>query len=155
MAHGQQTAYYRANKKPMNNALPSSPTCVGIRLHFLRMTCVIQGSSKTAVVWIYCWLQVAMIGSGAWACAAMHIVAQNCAAYDEADEFVDDVRMWVFEEDYQVGLSILHLLVVASLCVEDAGLRRQQQQQHVTAHTAPAERLLNTAGCGLCKGLAG
>lgn len=43
-----------------------------------------------------------MIGSGAWACAAMHIVAQNCLAYDEADEFVDDVRMWVYEEDYQV-----------------------------------------------------
>lgn len=31
-------------------------------------------------------LQVAMVGSGAWACAAMHIVAQNCAAFDEADE---------------------------------------------------------------------
>lgn len=44
-----------------------------------------------------------MIGSGAWACAAMHIVAQNCLAYDIADEFVDDVRMWVYEEDYQVG----------------------------------------------------
>eukprot|EP00878_Enallax_costatus_P016906 GHUV01017747.1.p1 GENE.GHUV01017747.1~~GHUV01017747.1.p1 ORF type:complete len:484 (+),score=134.18 GHUV01017747.1:161-1612(+) len=44
---------------------------------------------------------VAMIGSGAWACAAMHIVGQNCAAYDVADEFVDDVRMWVYEEDYQ------------------------------------------------------
>eukprot|EP00775_Hariotina_reticulata_P002377 gene2377-2682_t len=44
---------------------------------------------------------VAMIGSGAWACAAMHIVAQNCAADDEADEFVDDVRMWVYPEDYQ------------------------------------------------------
>lgn len=44
-----------------------------------------------------------MIGSGAWACAAMHIVAQNCLAYDEADEFVDDVKMWVYEEDYKVG----------------------------------------------------
>lgn len=45
--------------------------------------------------------RVAMVGSGAWACAAMHIVAQNCAAADVADEFVDDVRMWVFEEDYE------------------------------------------------------
>lgn len=45
-----------------------------------------------------------MVGSGAWACAAMHIVAQNCAADDEADEFVDDVRMWVFEEDCEVRL---------------------------------------------------
>ncbi|KAF6254612.1 HAD-like domain-containing protein [Scenedesmus sp. NREL 46B-D3] len=44
---------------------------------------------------------VAMIGSGAWACAAMHIVAQNCLAYDVADEFVDDVRMWVYEEEFQ------------------------------------------------------
>jgi glycerol-3-phosphate dehydrogenase len=47
-------------------------------------------------------LQVAMIGSGAWACAAMHIVAQNCLAYDVADEFVDEVRMWVYEEEFQV-----------------------------------------------------
>lgn len=50
-------------------------------------------------------LQVAMVGSGAWACAAMHIVAQNCAAFDEADEFVDDVRMWVFEEEHEVSCS--------------------------------------------------
>jgi hypothetical protein len=34
----------------------------------------------------------------------MHIVAQNCAAFDEADEFVDDVRMWVYEEDWEVRL---------------------------------------------------
>jgi glycerol-3-phosphate dehydrogenase (NAD+) len=47
-----------------------------------------------------------MVGSGAWACAAMHIVAQNCAAFDEADEFVDDVRMWVFEEDYEVRATL-------------------------------------------------
>eukprot|EP00882_Tetradesmus_deserticola_P031018 GHRQ01035054.1.p1 GENE.GHRQ01035054.1~~GHRQ01035054.1.p1 ORF type:complete len:466 (+),score=230.35 GHRQ01035054.1:636-2033(+) len=44
---------------------------------------------------------VAMIGSGAWACAAMHVVAQNCLAYDAADEFVDEVRMWVYEEEFQ------------------------------------------------------
>jgi hypothetical protein len=48
-------------------------------------------------------VQVAMVGSGAWACAAMHIVAQNCAERDPADEFVDDVRMWVFEEQYEVS----------------------------------------------------
>lgn len=47
--------------------------------------------------------QVAMVGSGAWACAAVHIVAQNCAEFDPADEFVDDVRMWVFEEQYEVS----------------------------------------------------
>lgn len=45
--------------------------------------------------------KVAMVGSGAWACAAMHIVAQNCAAFDVADEFVDDVRMWVYEEEWE------------------------------------------------------
>lgn len=43
-----------------------------------------------------------MVGSGAWACAAVRILGQNCLAADEADEFVDDVRMWVYEEDYQV-----------------------------------------------------
>ncbi len=44
-----------------------------------------------------------MIGSGAWACAAIHIVAQNCERYDEADEFTDEVRMWVYEEEWQVN----------------------------------------------------
>jgi hypothetical protein len=32
----------------------------------------------------------------------MHIVAQNCLAYDVADEFVDEVRMWVYEEEFKV-----------------------------------------------------
>jgi glycerol-3-phosphate dehydrogenase (NAD+) len=45
-----------------------------------------------------------MVGSGAWACAALHLVAQNCEADDLADEFVDDVRMWVYEEEYQVSV---------------------------------------------------
>lgn len=48
--------------------------------------------------------KVAMIGSGAWACAALHLVAQNCVAADVADEFVDDVRMWVYEEEVEVRL---------------------------------------------------
>jgi glycerol-3-phosphate dehydrogenase (NAD+) len=43
-----------------------------------------------------------MVGSGAWACAALRIVAANCAARDPADEFVDEVRMWVYEEEYEV-----------------------------------------------------
>jgi hypothetical protein len=48
-----------------------------------------------------------MVGSGAWACAAMHMVAQNCKADDPADLFADEVRMWVYEEDYQVwGLGV-------------------------------------------------
>jgi len=45
--------------------------------------------------------RVAMIGSGAWACAAMRMIAQNCREDDPADLFEDDVRMWVYEEDYQ------------------------------------------------------
>ncbi|KAI8466342.1 MAG: NAD-dependent glycerol-3-phosphate dehydrogenase N-terminus-domain-containing protein [Monoraphidium minutum] len=43
--------------------------------------------------------KVAMVGSGAWACAAMHMVAQNTLQADPADEFCDDVRMWVYEEE--------------------------------------------------------
>ena len=35
--------------------------------------------------------RVAVVGSGAWACAATHIIAQNCAAADAADEFEDEV----------------------------------------------------------------
>ena len=35
------------------------------------------------------------------ACAALSLAAYNCAAADAAAEFVDEVRMWVFEEDYE------------------------------------------------------
>ncbi|KXZ53839.1 hypothetical protein GPECTOR_6g757 [Gonium pectorale] len=45
--------------------------------------------------------RVAMIGSGAWACAAVRMMAQNTKVDDPADEFVDEIRMWVYEEDYQ------------------------------------------------------
>lgn len=45
--------------------------------------------------------QVAMVGSGAWACAALHIIAQNCEALDPTDEFVDEVKMWVYEEEVE------------------------------------------------------
>ncbi|KAG2492528.1 hypothetical protein HYH03_009193 [Edaphochlamys debaryana] len=46
--------------------------------------------------------RVAMIGSGAWASAVVRIIAQNCTSKDDpADEFVDEVRMWVYEEDYE------------------------------------------------------
>lgn len=44
-----------------------------------------------------------MIGSGAWACAAMHVVAQNLeASGDVADEFCSQALMYVYEEDWQV-----------------------------------------------------
>lgn len=39
--------------------------------------------------------RVAMVGSGAWACAALKIVAQNCAADDAADLFEDEVGVLV------------------------------------------------------------
>ncbi|KIY91472.1 hypothetical protein MNEG_16492, partial [Monoraphidium neglectum] len=45
--------------------------------------------------------KVAMVGSGAWACAALHMVAQNTLGDDPADEFTDEVRMWVYEEEYE------------------------------------------------------
>ncbi|PNG99890.1 Phosphoserine phosphatase, chloroplastic, partial [Tetrabaena socialis] len=45
--------------------------------------------------------KVAMVGSGAWACAAVRMVAQNTEMDDPADEFVDEVTMWTHEEDYQ------------------------------------------------------
>jgi glycerol-3-phosphate dehydrogenase (NAD+) len=48
-----------------------------------------------------------MVGSGAWACAAVRMVAQNCAQADPAEEFADQVRMWVYEEDYEVGTSFV------------------------------------------------
>jgi glycerol-3-phosphate dehydrogenase (NAD+) len=38
---------------------------------------------------------VAMVGSGAWACAAIHLAAQNVLQHDR---FEDEIRMWVYEE---------------------------------------------------------
>ncbi len=48
---------------------------------------------------VLCVSQVACVGSGAWACAAIRMVAQNTSVNDPADEFVDEVSMWVYEED--------------------------------------------------------
>ncbi|GLI64296.1 hypothetical protein VaNZ11_007519 [Volvox africanus] len=45
--------------------------------------------------------RAAMIGSGAWACAAVRMMAQNTLADDPADDFVDEIKMWVYEEDYE------------------------------------------------------
>eukprot|EP00198_Chlamydomonas_reinhardtii_P000461 XP_001689796.1 predicted protein [Chlamydomonas reinhardtii] len=41
--------------------------------------------------------KVAMVGSGAWACAAVRMIAQNTSQDDPEDEFDDDVRMWVHQ----------------------------------------------------------
>lgn len=38
--------------------------------------------------------QVAMVGSGAWACAAVRMLAQSAGVDDPAAEFDDEVRMW-------------------------------------------------------------
>jgi hypothetical protein len=45
-----------------------------------------------------------MVGSGAWACAAIHMLAQNCRDDDPAIEFVKEVKMWVYEENFEVSL---------------------------------------------------
>ncbi|PNH08421.1 Glycerol-3-phosphate dehydrogenase [NAD(+)], partial [Tetrabaena socialis] len=45
--------------------------------------------------------KVAMVGAGAWACAAVRMVAENTEMDDPADEFVDEVTMWTHESDYQ------------------------------------------------------
>ncbi len=45
-------------------------------------------------------LSVAFVGGGAWACAAARMVAQNTMVDDPADEFVDDVKMWVHEREW-------------------------------------------------------
>lgn len=45
--------------------------------------------------------RVAMVGSGAWACAAVRMVAQSVTTDDPADNFDNEVRMWVHEEDYE------------------------------------------------------
>eukprot|EP01025_Chloroclados_australasicus_P065940 TRINITY_DN9010_c0_g1_i4.p1 TRINITY_DN9010_c0_g1~~TRINITY_DN9010_c0_g1_i4.p1 ORF type:complete len:655 (-),score=102.82 TRINITY_DN9010_c0_g1_i4:319-2283(-) len=44
---------------------------------------------------------VTMVGSGAWACAALRMVAQSCKEDDPADEFGDLVKMWVYEEEIE------------------------------------------------------
>jgi glycerol-3-phosphate dehydrogenase (NAD+) len=44
--------------------------------------------------------RVAMVGAGAWASAAARLLAQNTAGdRDAADRFVDELRMWVFDDD--------------------------------------------------------
>lgn len=46
---------------------------------------------------------VTVIGSGAWACAAARMVAQNAARPDDAARtFEPTVKMWVYEEDVDV-----------------------------------------------------
>ncbi len=43
-----------------------------------------------------------MIGSGAMACAALHMMSQNASGGDSADMFSKDIKMWVVEEDHEV-----------------------------------------------------
>jgi glycerol-3-phosphate dehydrogenase len=61
---------------------------------------------------------VAVIGSGAWACAAARMVAQNTANGDPGDEFVDEVKMWVYEEDLNV-----RGILCCNLCINMTALR--------------------------------
>ncbi|PSC74868.1 glycerol-3-phosphate dehydrogenase [Micractinium conductrix] len=43
--------------------------------------------------------RVAMIGSGAWACTAVKLIAENMASPEAAEKFDSEVRMWVYEEE--------------------------------------------------------
>lgn len=49
---------------------------------------------------------VAVIGSGAWACAAARMVAQNTASTDPSNEFAEEVKMWVYEETVNVRICL-------------------------------------------------
>ena len=46
--------------------------------------------------------KVAVIGSGAWACAAARMVAQNTVS-TPGRTFHETVPMWVYEEEIEVG----------------------------------------------------
>lgn len=54
--------------------------------------------------------RVAMVGSGAWACAAVRLVAENTLARDEGDRFVDEVRMWVHDEQLDDGRMLCQVI---------------------------------------------
>ncbi|GAB4821168.1 hypothetical protein N2152v2_008214 [Parachlorella kessleri] len=47
--------------------------------------------------------RVAMIGSGAWACSAVKLVASNTVGGGRkpGDRFIEEVRMWVYEEEVE------------------------------------------------------
>jgi len=49
---------------------------------------------------------VAMVGSGAWACAAVRLAAQNVLQHDR---FEDEIRMWVYEETLN-GLPLTEII---------------------------------------------
>ncbi len=61
-------------------------------------------------------LTVAFVGGGAWACAAARMVAQNTMVDDPADEFVDEVKMWVHEREWD-GRSLIEVRGLAWLLV--------------------------------------
>ena len=44
-----------------------------------------------------------MIGSGAWASAAIKIIGENTGRDDVAHRFADEVKMWVKSDDPEVG----------------------------------------------------
>uniref|UniRef100_A0A7D7L907 Glycerol-3-phosphate dehydrogenase [NAD(+)] n=1 Tax=Chlamydomonas sp. ICE-MDV TaxID=1983280 RepID=A0A7D7L907_9CHLO len=49
--------------------------------------------------------KIAMVGSGAWACAAMHMISQSVLQENSNENlygvFDQEIKMWVFEEDYK------------------------------------------------------
>lgn len=55
-------------------------------------------------------MQVAVVGSGAWACAATHMLAQNVKERGgPGGEFAADIAMWVYEETFE-GRSLPELV---------------------------------------------
>ena len=53
--------------------------------------------------------QVTMVGSGAWACAAVRLAAQNTLIHDR---FCDEIKMWVYEESID-GTPLTHIINTA------------------------------------------
>ena len=45
---------------------------------------------------------------GAWACAAVKLLARNAREDDPGDRFEDEVRMWVYEEEVEGRCAVLH-----------------------------------------------
>ncbi len=65
--------------------------------------------------------QVAMIGSGAWACAAARMVAQNTAE-NAYGIFRPKVKMWVYEEEIEVSSErCMRVCVCVCVCVHMTG----------------------------------
>eukprot|EP00887_Chlorella_sp_A99_P008019 scaffold12.g8019.t1 len=101
--------------------------------------------------------QVAMIGSGAWACAAVRaggeggrggggrvrLVAQNTRSTEKGDKFVREVKMWVYEETLPDGRKLT-----------DAINEAHENVKYLPGERAPAQQsaVPNRRRCSLLAG---